>query len=172
MLRFKISLRVDAALAGQVDPRRVRAAARAALAQQSAEAPGALTIVVTGDAALRRLNREYLGRDRPTDVLAFPASQAPRAPLKLQVKRAGQADPKSGRRYFGDIVLSFPRARAQAKAAGHPVSAEVQLLVVHGVLHLLGHDHAAPRDKARMWAAQANILRRLKAPITDPDPQA
>jgi probable rRNA maturation factor len=54
-----------------------------------------------------------------------------------------------------------PRAEAQAEAAGHPLESEVQLLVVHGVLHLLGHDHAEPDEKARMWKAQAEILEGL-----------
>ena len=55
----------------------------------------------------------------------------------------------------------MPRARAQAKAAGHPLKAEIQLLVVHGVLHLLGHDHATRADKAKMWKAQEEVLRGL-----------
>ena len=60
------------------------------------------------------------------------------------------------------------RAAAQAERGGHPVAAELQLLVVHGVLHLLGHDHARPADKARMWTAQAAILQALGSPITGP----
>src|ERR687892_74662 len=64
-------------------------------------------------------------------------------------------------RYIGDILISIPRAQAQANAAGHPLESEVQLLVVHGVLHLLGHDHAEAEEKARMWKAQAEILERL-----------
>jgi len=92
------------------------------------------------------LNREYLGIDAPTDVLSFPASET---------------DPETGARYIGDILISIPRARGQATAAGHPLESEVQLLVVHGVLHLLGHDHAQAEEKARMWKAQAEILESL-----------
>lgn len=105
-----------------------------------------LTIVLTDDARLQALNREYLGIDASTDVLSFPASET---------------DPETGARYLGDIVISIPRARAQAEAAGHPLEWEVQLLVVHGVLHVLGHDHADAEEKARMWQAQAEILERL-----------
>ncbi len=71
---------------------------------------------------------------------------------------ASETDPESGARYIGDILISIPRAQSQAEAAGHPLEAEVQLLVVHGVLHLLGHDHAEPEEKARMWKAQAEVL--------------
>ena len=119
-------------------------AARAALDHQSAD--GDLTLVLTEDEQLQRLNRDYLGVDAPTDVLSFPASET---------------DPETGRRYLGDILLSIPRADEQARAAAHPLADEAQLLVVHGVLHLLGYDHANFREKAKMWKAQGKILESL-----------
>lgn len=119
-------------------------AALAVLAHQSTD--GDVTILLTDDAQLRELNRDYLGIDTPTDVLSFPASET---------------DPETGRRYLGDILISGPRAEEQAHAAGHPLEAEAQLLTVHGILHLLGYDHAGATDKARMWKAQAEVLERL-----------
>ena len=120
-------------------------AARAAL--DLSGAPDAdLTLVLTGDSQIQALNRDFLGKDAPTDVLSFPADES---------------DPETGRRYLGDVVISLPRATEQAGERGHTVEAEVQLLVVHGVLHLLGHDHAGAEEKARMWAAQAEVLERL-----------
>jgi probable rRNA maturation factor len=62
---------------------------------------------------------------------------------------------------MGDILISVPYAAKSARKAGHALEAELQLLVVHGVLHLLGHDHAKPREKARMWKAQREILTAL-----------
>lgn len=121
-------------------------AARAALAHQSESPDAELTIVLTDDARLQELNRDYLGINSPTDVLSFPASET---------------DPATGARYIGDILVSIPRAQAQANAAGHALESEVQLLAVHGVLHLLGHDHAQEDEKARMWKAQAEILESL-----------
>jgi probable rRNA maturation factor len=121
-------------------------AARAALEHQATDPDVDLSIVLTVDEKLRELNRDYLGIDAPTDVLSFPASES---------------DPETGARYLGDILISIPRAVKQARAAGHDLQDEVQLLVVHGVLHLLGHDHAGAEDKASMWAAQAEILERL-----------
>ena len=118
--------------------------ALATLAHESAE--GDLSVVLSDDEQLQRLNRDYLGIDAATDVLSFPASET---------------DPESGERYLGDILISMPRASQQAAVAGHPLEAEVQLLVVHGVLHLLGYDHAEPEEKRRMWAAQADILSSL-----------
>jgi len=121
-------------------------AARFTLENESAPVDVDMTIVLTDDAQLHELNREYLGVDAPTDVLSFPASES---------------DPETGLAYLGDILISIPRATQQARAAGHAVEAEVQLLVVHGTLHLLGHDHAKVREKARMWKEQAKVLERL-----------
>ena len=105
-----------------------------------------MTIVLTDDAQLHELNREYLGVDAPTDVLSFPAAET---------------DPETGTPYLGDILISIPRAMQQAQTAGHSLEAEMQLLVVHGTLHLLGHDHAEAQEKARMWKAQAEVMSRL-----------
>ena len=113
---------------------------------ESAPTNADITIVLTDDAQLHELNRDYLGVDAPTDVLSFPASES---------------DPETGAPYLGDILISIPRAMQQAQTAGHPVEAEVQLLVVHGTLHLLGYDHAEAEEKARMWDAQADVLERL-----------
>ncbi len=124
----------------------LKAAARAALEHESGPPDADLSIILTDDTRLHELNLNYLGVDAPTDVLSFPASET---------------DPETGAPYLGDILISVPRARAQAEAAGHPLEAEVQLLVVHGLLHLLGHDHGRAREKARMWKAQAEILEGL-----------
>jgi probable rRNA maturation factor len=121
-------------------------AARAALEHESQSPEAELSIILTNDARLHELNLNYLGVDAPTDVLSFPSLET---------------DPETGAQYIGDILISIPRARAQAEAAGHPLEAEVQLLAVHGVLHLLGHDHAEPEEKVRMWNAQAEVLNRL-----------
>ena len=124
----------------------IERATTATLKHQSQSPDCDLTFVLTDDAQLKELNREYLGIDAPTDVLSFPASES---------------DPETGARYIGDIIISMPYATRSAEKAGHGLEAEVQLLVVHGVLHLLGHDHAEAEEKARMWKAQAEILQTL-----------
>ncbi len=105
-----------------------------------------MTIVLTDDRQLHELNVDYLEVDAPTDVLSFPA---------------GEVDPETETLYLGDVVISVPRAMQQAQNGGHPVEAELQLLVVHGTLHLLGYDHATDEEKAVMWAEQAKVLERL-----------
>jgi probable rRNA maturation factor len=136
----------------EVYRRLVEAAAQACLEsvhRQDAE----LSILLAGDETIQRLNREYLGIDAPTDVLSFPA---------------GDTDPESGAQYLGDIIISLPRAQSQAASAGHSPADELQLLAVHGVLHLAGYDHAEPEDKAVMWALQAQVLAALGCAITGP----
>lgn len=105
-----------------------------------------LSIALSDDRHLHELNLDYLGVDSPTDVLSFPAAET---------------DPETETLYLGDIAISIPRAAQQAQDAGHSVEAEAQLLVVHGVLHLLGYDHGAEEEKAVMWAEQAKVLERL-----------
>ena len=124
----------------------IERAVQAALAHQKESLDVNLSVVLTDNRRLHKLNRDYLGVDAPTDVLSFPASES---------------DPETGARYIGDILISVPYAAKGAKLAGNSLEAELQLLVVHGVLHLLGHDHAKPKDKSKMWKVQAQILEAL-----------
>ena len=124
----------------------IERAVHTALTHQKESLDMDLSVVLTGNRRLHKLNRDYLGVDAPTDVLSFPASES---------------DPETGARYIGDILISVPYAAKGAKQAGHPLESELQLLVVHGVLHLLGHDHAKLKEKAKMWKAQAEILESL-----------
>ena len=120
-------------------------AARAVLDLSGAPAED-LTIALVDERRIQELNRDFLGQDTPTDVLSFPA---------------GEPDPETGDLYLGDVVISVTRAAEQARERGHTLEAEMQLLVVHGVLHLMGHDHAGSAEKERMWAVQIRALERL-----------
>ncbi len=148
----RIDIQIAARYRAQAKPAVLRNAAQATLIQQRAPTGAELTIVITGNAQLRSLNRAFRDVDAPTDVLSFATDERPR-PDTL---------------YLGDVIIAYPQARDQAKAAGHPVAAELQLLVVHGVLHLLGHDHYTKAEKNAMWKAQAVILKQLGAEITKP----
>ncbi|TET29787.1 MAG: rRNA maturation RNase YbeY [Anaerolineales bacterium] len=123
----------------------VERSALAALAAEKAES-GALTIVLTDREQMQTLNREFSGKDIPTDVLSFPD---------------GTVDPDLNLMYFGDIIIAVPIAQAQAKRAEHSTNNELMLLTVHGTLHLLGFDHILPQDKDRMWIHQERILDQL-----------
>lgn len=132
-----------------VDTAALEQAARLTLQNQAAPPDAELAIVLSDDEALHELNLNFREVDAPTDVLSFPANEP---------------DPETGAPYLGDIIISVERAQEQANAAGHPLEAELQLLVVHGVLHLLGHDHAEPDEKQKMWSAQDQVLSQLGLP--------
>lgn len=107
-------------------------------------------LTLTGDEHLREYNRRYRGLDEPTDVLAFAAQEAP-SDQRFQA-------PPGTEHWLGDIVISLPRARQQARAAHHSMNDEVRLLAVHGFLHLLGYDHAEPGEEARMKEMTTKVL--------------
>jgi probable rRNA maturation factor len=119
--------------------------AEAVLADQGVGA-GELTVVLTDEGEIRDLNRRFAGRDAPTDVLSFPD---------------GSMDPDTETTYYGDVVIAVPIAQAQASSASHSLQTELALLTIHGVLHLLGHDHKSAEENQRMLSTQAAILKRL-----------
>jgi probable rRNA maturation factor len=108
--------------------------------------------LIAGDAELRRLNRDFRGQDYPTDVLSFPtAGQAKACPTDA-----------SRVPFLGDIAISLGRARAQARAFGHGIEQEIQILMLHGVLHLCGHDHET--DSGAMARAEKRWRAKLGLP--------
>lgn len=139
------------ALAGAAD--RCRRAARAALAEAPPGGPPELCeigVLLAGDAAVAALNRRYRGRDGATNVLAFPC--------------AGSAPAAGAPRLLGDVVLARETVLAEARAAALPVADHVSHLVAHGVLHLLGYDHADAAGEAEMRGLEARALGRVGVP--------
>ncbi len=130
----------------------VRSAALATLAFEEAP-PGSLSVVLADAESLHKLNFQFRHIDSATDVLAFPD---------------GTADPEESGIYFGDVVIALPTADDQARTAGHTLEAELALLTVHGVLHLLGYDHGTDDEKDRMWSRQAGILKQLMIKVKLP----
>ncbi len=113
------------------------------LAELVAElAPGAASFTVrfVGDPTMRGLNREYRDLDRATDVLSFPGTETPEG------------------RHLGDVVVSVPYARRQAAENGHALATELRVLMLHGLLHCLGHDHE--RDHGEMERLERRLRRR------------
>lgn len=145
-----IHLQISEFISPILQPTVMERAAKETLATANAPGEAELTILLTNDDQIQQLNREYLSMDEPTDVLAFPANYM---------------DPDTKALYLGDVIISYERAVVQAQAGAHALEHEIELLVVHGILHLLGHDHGESDEKAKMWAAQAEILARLGNPI-------
>jgi probable rRNA maturation factor len=106
-----------------------------------------LSILVRNDNFLRKLKKQYFGIDEPTDVLSFPA---------------GDKNPETNHIYLGDIIISYPQAEKNAALANKSTKEEILLLVVHGVLHLLGYDHADSETQNEMWGKQDVILGKIE----------
>jgi len=105
-----------------------------------------LSVLLTDDAGIRALNRDWRRKDRPTDVLSFPGgAPAPGTP---------------GPFHLGDVILSLDTARRQARAHRRTVAQELDLYLAHGLLHLLGHDHHRRQDVERMAALESRLLGR------------
>jgi probable rRNA maturation factor len=107
-----------------------------------------LSVLLTNDARIQQLNREHRGKDRPTDVLAFPLDDAPQAGLPV---------------LLGDVVISLDTAERQARARRRELVAEVRFLLAHGVLHLVGYDHANPAEHREMSRMTRKLV--LCAPL-------
>ncbi len=106
-----------------------------------------LSIAVVDEDEMARLHVEWMDLPGPTDVLSFPMDE---------LRPGTPEEPAEGT--LGDIVLCPPVARRQAEAAGHSVADELCLLTTHGLLHLLGHDHAEPEERQIMFALQRDLL--------------
>lgn len=105
-----------------------------------------LGILVTDDEQVRELNRKYAGEDEATDVLSFSLLEGEEFVSPDGVTR------------LGEVIISYPTAERQASEAGHSVADEVSHLLVHGILHLLGYDHAEPDDEQKMRAREDELL--------------
>lgn len=160
-MTMDITLQIEEEFESELEPRLVTQAARVTaqyLHQISAPEvkislaeASSLSIVITDNQMIQELNQAYRGVDAPTDVLSFENNPDPDFPDFEE----------AAANYLGDIIISFPIAQAQAAAAGHSPQAEVMLLTVHGLLHLLGFDHDSPARRERMWQIQRQIMTEL-----------
>ena len=141
----------DARRSPAFDVRRVRALGDRMLAELGLER-AELSVLLTDDGHIQDLNREHLGKDRPTDVLAFPQDALDEVGL-------------AGERLFGDVVISLDTAARQARSRRRELLAEVRFLLAHGLLHLVGYDHATPTQKKEMTAMTGRLVR--AASLTD-----
>lgn len=141
---YRIAWQTDPRFEGRVDPAPLMAIATRTLELEGAPEGCELGVVLTGDDIVRELNARYLGLDEPTDVLSF-----------------GLGEPFPGQeteRQLGEVIISVETAERQAAEAGHDLGREIAHLLVHGVLHILGYDHAEPADERAMRAREEVIL--------------
>jgi probable rRNA maturation factor len=132
------------------------------------DTPCQVSLVVADDKTLQRLNLEFRGLNEVTDVLSFSSLVPGRwegdgeAPGDRYLKPGGEelafVIPPGEAPPLGEVIISYPQARRQALERGEPVGRELALLIVHGLLHLVGHDHVEPGETARMKAKEAAAL--------------
>lgn len=136
-----------------------------------------MSLLVTGDDTVRRLNRDYRGVDEVTDVLSFSSSYSGRWEGDGEAPNDPNATPNNNDLPFilppgqlpplGEVIISYPQANRQALERGQPLDQEIALLIIHGVLHLAGQDHLDPQEEARMQAKERAALK-LMLEKTDP----
>ena len=115
-----------------------------------------LCIKIVDEATIAQLNEQWMDKEGPTDVLAFPMDEL----------RPGLVNEEPEEGVLGDLVLCPAVAERQATEAGHPTKNEVELLTVHGILHLLGYDHAEPEEHREMFGLQDLLLGEWRGPAT------
>ncbi len=146
----------NAVRASGVDGRALVATARRLL-DAAGQADASLSLTLVGDRAIATLNRHHRGKDKPTDVLSFGA-YAP-----------GEAAPAGTERLLGDVVISVDTARRQAAAYDATLQRELYRLLIHGILHVLGHDHEALGERRRMEREERRLARAIDLPWPYPD---
>jgi probable rRNA maturation factor len=141
-MKYEVTILVDSEYREKIDLELYKQCAVEVLEIEKAD-PGILSLVFTDQQHIHSLNLEYAGVDEPTDVLSFAN---------------GDIDPSTDRIFFGDVIIAVPVAEANASSDNRELEEELALLIIHGVLHLLGYDHASPEDERVMWDRQSAIL--------------
>lgn len=122
-------------------------------------------VTITDNDTIHKMNKEFRGMDRPTDVLSFPSLEYDNAGdfsfLEQENAACEYFDPESGELILGDIVISVDKVRQQAQEYNHSIKRELGFLVAHSMLHLFGYDHMSEEEAAIMESKQADILNRL-----------
>jgi probable rRNA maturation factor len=148
---MEVNVLVDDELKSKLDTGWLRGVAEQALIALGAGGDAELGLFIATGERVKKLNRDYLGRDEPTDVLAFSArEEAGNHPPFVQ--------PPDGVLHLGEVIISYPQAVKQAEEYKHSVKKEIAVLVIHGTLHLLGYEHDRPELELKMRARESEIL--------------
>lgn len=133
----------------------LRGIAEQALVAQNVSPEAEMGLVIASQKRIQELNRSYLGRDKPTDVIAFSMLPGEEDPSLF-------VTPPDGVQHLGEVIISYPQAQRQAEEQGHSVEKEMTILIIHGVLHLLGYEDEKPELKRQMNAREKEILRHIE----------
>ena len=150
-MKLDISIQIDEPFIDHIDEELLEKAAQATLATNEEYDSFELGIVITDDENIHRINKEYRGIDAPTDVISFALLEG----------KDEFVMPPDDMLHLGEVIISYPRAVEQAREQKHSTDRELAWLVIHGVLHLLGHDHETDADRQAMQAIENEILDKI-----------
>jgi probable rRNA maturation factor len=150
-MNLDMNIQIDDPFVDYIDEALIEKATRAALETSEEYDSFELGIVITSDENIHRINKEYRQIDEPTDVISFALLEGEQAFVM----------PPDDTMHLGEVVVSHPRAVEQAKEQKHSTERELAWLVVHGVLHLLGHDHETDADRQAMQTIENGILSKI-----------
>jgi probable rRNA maturation factor len=151
---MEINILFDNGLEECLDRGWIQGIAEQALSAQGAEPSVEMGLVIASRERVQELNKTYLGKDEPTDVLAFAMLPEPSAE-----QESSFATPPDGIKHLGEVIICYPQAVKQAGEHLHSIKKEMAILIIHGVLHLLGYDHGEPEPARQMAAREAAILK-------------
>ncbi len=147
---------VDEHLKAELEVGWLQGIARQVLEAEDVGAQAELGLFIATGEMVKQLNRDYLGKDEPTDVLAFSAGGGMGAELPPFVP------PPDGVLHLGEVIISYPQAVIQAEEHRHSIKREIAILIIHGLLHLLGYDHDKPEVGRQMRAREKELLDRIE----------
>ena len=157
---MEIDVLIEAGFEEYIDAGWLKLVAERVLTIQNTDVSAELSLVISPQEKMRRLNLSYLGEDEPTDVLSFPM-----LPEQAAADSVAFVAPPDGVQHLGEIIISYPQAVIQARERQHPVKREIATLIIHGTLHLLGYDHDTPERERERKAREATILSDIEGVI-------
>ncbi len=154
---MEINVLIEEGLEGYLGVGWLQSIAEQILVTQGADSRVELGLVITNQERVQQLNQSYLGRDEPTDVLAFSMLPEPLATGESEAS-SPFVQPPDGVLHVGEVIVSYPQAIIQAEEHQHSVKREIAILIIHGVLHLLGYEHDKPELERQMKTREKEIL--------------
>jgi len=162
---MEINILFDEGLEDYLEVGWLQTVAERVLAIEGADPEAELGLVIAGKDKVQELNFRYLGRNEPTDVLAFSMLPQPVSAEETDAHLPPFVSPPDGVTHLGEVIVSYPQAVIQAEEHRHSVKTEMAVLIIHGILHLLGYDHDKPELERQMRARESEILSSIEEAI-------
>ena len=157
-----INVLIEKGLEEKLDINWLQGIAGQVLVAQGAGSNTELGLVIVGQEKIHELNSKYLGKDEPTDVIAFSMLPEPAGGELTEKDLPPFATPPNGISHLGEVIISYPQTVLQAEDQHHSVQKEITILIIHGILHLLGYDDLEPELRQQMRTREAEILSNIE----------